>query len=129
LSLALWVTLAAAEFPTRGWKTSTAEAENVDASALEALHQDLASGKHGYVDAVSASSNPGRERKYGFQWWLLPYEGSKSAWAAAALGYGGQFLFVVPEYDLIAVFTGWNIYDRPELDAHLALSRVIDAVR
>jgi CubicO group peptidase (beta-lactamase class C family) len=79
--------------------------------------------------AVIASESPGRERKYGFQWWLLPYEGSKSAWAQAALGYGGQFLFVVPEYDLIAVFTAWNIYGGPSLAAPLALERVIDSVR
>jgi len=79
--------------------------------------------------AVVASESPGRERKYGFQWWLLPYEGSKRSWAQAALGYGGQFLFVVPEYDLIAVFTAWNIYDGPSLAAPLALERVIDSVR
>jgi CubicO group peptidase (beta-lactamase class C family) len=78
---------------------------------------------------VSASSNPERERKYGFQWWLLPYDGSKRSWAAAALGYGGQFLFVVPEYDLVAVFTGWNIYGGPSLDATHALQKVIDSVR
>jgi len=82
---------------------------------------------------VSESTSPavvaGRERQYGFQWWLLPYQGSKSAWAAAALGYGGQFLFVVPEYDLVAVFTGWNIYGEPSLAAQFALERVIDSVR
>ncbi len=79
--------------------------------------------------AVSASTNPQRERKYGFQWWLLPYEGSKRAWVLTALGYGGQFLFVVPEYELVAVFTGWNIYGGPSLDAQLALERVVDSVR
>jgi CubicO group peptidase (beta-lactamase class C family) len=79
--------------------------------------------------AVTASSSPGRERKYGFQWWLLPYKGSKGDLAQAALGYGGQFLFVVPEHDLVAVFTGWNIYEGPALDAHLALSRVVASVR
>jgi CubicO group peptidase (beta-lactamase class C family) len=79
--------------------------------------------------AVVASPSPGGERKYGFQWWQLPYEGSKRSWAQAALGYGGQFLFVVPEYDLIAVFTAWNIYDGPSLAAPLALERVIDSVR
>jgi CubicO group peptidase (beta-lactamase class C family) len=79
--------------------------------------------------AVDATSAPARERKYGFQWWLLPYEGSKRSWVQTALGYGGQFLFVVPEYDLVAVFTGWNIYGGPALGAHLALSRVLASVR
>jgi len=82
---------------------------------------------------VSESTAPaivsGRERKYGFQWWLLPYEGRERSWAQAALGYGGQFLFVVPEYEIVAVFTAWNIYDGPSLAAPLALERVIDSVR
>ena len=30
---------------------------------------------------------------------------------------------------LIAVFAGWNIYDKPELDPRLALERVLAAVR
>ena len=79
--------------------------------------------------AVVASASPGSERKYGFQWWLLPYEGSKRSWAQAGLGYGGQFLLVVPEYELVAVFTGWNIYGGPSLAAQFALERVIDSVR
>jgi hypothetical protein len=46
-----------------------------------------------------------------------------------AWGYGGQFLMVVPSLDLIAVFTGWNIYDHPELDPRVALERVTAAVK
>jgi hypothetical protein len=33
------------------------------------------------------------------------------------------------EYELIAVFTGWNIYGGPTLDAPHALQKVIDSVR
>jgi CubicO group peptidase (beta-lactamase class C family) len=65
--------------------------------------------------------------RYGYQWWLMPY-GDRGARAATCWGYGGQFLFVVPEHDLIAVFNGWNIYDRPELDPQVALARVLAAV-
>lgn len=35
----------------------------------------------------------------------------------------------VPEYQLVAVFTGWNIADIPALDAVMALERVLQAVR
>ena len=28
----------------------------------------------------------------------------------AGNGYGGQYLFVVPEYDIVCVFNGWNIH-------------------
>jgi len=66
-------------------------------------------------------------RRYGFKWWLLP--NGSGGYAYAANGYGGQYLIVVPEQQLIAVFTGWNIYDRPALSPQLALDRVLGAVR
>jgi CubicO group peptidase (beta-lactamase class C family) len=37
---------------------------------------------------------------YGYQWWVDDENG-----AYMALGYAGQFIFVVPERDLVAVFT------------------------
>ncbi len=83
---------------------------------------------------VAASTHPHvrsdwNDFMYGFQWWLLPYEGEGQPHAWAAIGYGGQRLLVVPEFDLIAVFTGWNIYDIPALDPRLALDRILAAVR
>jgi len=36
---------------------------------------------------------------------------------------------VFPKLDLIAVFTGWNIYDKPELDPRFALERILNAVK
>ena len=68
-------------------------------------------------------------RGYGYKWWLLSRKGPTTYDAYAALGYGGQRLIVVPELDLIAVFTGWNIYDKPELNPKVALDRVIAALK
>lgn len=68
-------------------------------------------------------------RGYGYKWWVLARKGPGTYDAYAALGYGGQRLIVVPELELIAVFTGWNIYDKPELDPNLALDRVLRAVK
>lgn len=36
---------------------------------------------------------------------------------------------MLPEYDLIAVFTGWNIYGKASLDDDYALSILLEAVR
>ena len=65
---------------------------------------------------------------YGYQWWVLPQGERRPADAYFAWGYGGQILLVVPKLDLIAVFTGWNIYDKPELDPRVALERVLASV-
>lgn len=66
-------------------------------------------------------------RGYGFQWWSLREPGVPPAFAA--LGYGGQQLIVVPDLELIGVFTGWNIYDKPSLSQNLVLRRLVGAVR
>ena len=85
----------------------------------------------GWVDQTMspAIKDPGWEAHYGYQWWLLPYEDGGQQWAWTGLGYGGQRLLVIPEYDLIAVFTGWNIYDKPALDPQYALARVLESIR
>ena len=71
----------------------------------------------------------GDDWRYGFQWWLVPYGEGEQKYAWTGIGYGGQQLLVVPEYDLIAVFTGWNIYDTPSLDENYTLPIMIEAVR
>jgi CubicO group peptidase (beta-lactamase class C family) len=66
---------------------------------------------------------------YGFQWWLQPWGKSpeKSAWAAR--GLGGQELRVVPEYNLIVVFTGWDLLPPAREPRHDQLERVIAAIK
>jgi CubicO group peptidase (beta-lactamase class C family) len=66
---------------------------------------------------------------YGFQWWLLPYSEEPTKYAYTGLGYGGQRLIVLPEHNLVAVFTGWNIYDKPALPSELVLDRLLMSVR
>jgi CubicO group peptidase (beta-lactamase class C family) len=44
---------------------------------------------------------------YGYQWWRLD-QGDVEIWAG--LGYGGQFLLVLPEHDLVAVANSWHVF-------------------
>jgi CubicO group peptidase (beta-lactamase class C family) len=65
---------------------------------------------------------------YGYQWWLrdgVPAPGSR---LFAARGYGGQLLLVVPSLDVITVFCGWDIFERPPVSTQLFLERVVPAV-
>lgn len=62
-------------------------------------------------------------RSYGLQWWRLDRDGQE-IWAG--LGFGGQYLLVYPQLDLIVVAFGWNIFgDRVQP----ILPAVFEAVR
>ena len=60
-----------------------------------------------------ADINPDNGRKdsgYGYKWWILEDGEGDAPKVYAAMGYGGQFLLVVPELELIGVFNAWNIF-------------------
>jgi len=65
--------------------------------------------------------------RYGLQWWVMPY-GNDNQTALLASGLGGQRMIVIPEHDIVAVFTGWNIYDTPSLHSFKAMQKVINSV-
>ncbi len=78
-------------------------------------------------DSLAGHVDLGGGWKYGYQWWLAPYgDGPRYAWAA--LGIGGQHLFVFPEDNLVVVVTGWHILDETRYAATL-LQKLRPAVR
>jgi CubicO group peptidase (beta-lactamase class C family) len=66
--------------------------------------------------------------KYGLKWWLYPYNDGTSGFAWAGSGFGGQKPIVLPEYDMVLVFTGWNILSGRSLSHRVAIDRSIAAV-
>lgn len=73
--------------------------------------------------------NEGRDPGYGYQWWVPIAEDGVTR-VFAGNGYGGQFLFVAPEQDLIAVFNGWNIHGAAERSTWSSFEeRILPAVR
>ena len=59
----------------------------------------------GWVDAsftARAESTRERERFYGYGWWIRDIAGYRVHYA---WGFGGQFIFVVPQLDLVVVIT------------------------
>lgn len=63
---------------------------------------------------------------YGYKWGLRPY-GNRSKYAWTASGYGGQKLIVIPEYDVVVVFTSWSI-PQTKFTWPIALRRIVEAV-
>ncbi|MFZ1808775.1 MAG: serine hydrolase [Cyclobacteriaceae bacterium] len=66
---------------------------------------------------VTASIQPtfkfNEQRGYGYQWWVPAYQ-DEQVKIFAGNGYGGQFVMMAPEYNMLVVFNGWNIHDRAE---------------
>lgn len=77
--------------------------------------------------ADTTPDDPESNWGYGYQWWLLD-DPTRTSRVIAARGYGGQFLLLAPELDLITVFTGWNIFDRPPSSVKLFLDQILPAV-
>jgi CubicO group peptidase (beta-lactamase class C family) len=73
--------------------------------------------------SVGVVDDPKKPYDYGFKWWLVPESPSRPR-AILRRGYGGQSLLVVPSRDLVAVFTGWNVWERSALSAHFTLDRL-----
>ena len=68
--------------------------------------------------------------EYGYKWWLYHYQyQGEDRVAFAGSGFGGQRPIVLPELDLVLVFTGWNVLPGPpRLSASTAIERVLEAV-
>jgi CubicO group peptidase (beta-lactamase class C family) len=48
---------------------------------------------------------------YGYQWWRVD-PGGTEVWAG--MGFGGQFLLIVPEYQMVGVANAWTLFGQTE---------------
>jgi CubicO group peptidase (beta-lactamase class C family) len=78
--------------------------------------------------SVAPSTSVSAAVKYGLKWWLYPYNDGSSKFAWAGSGFGGQKPIVLPDYDMVLVFTGWNILGGKSLSHRVAIDRAIGAV-
>jgi CubicO group peptidase (beta-lactamase class C family) len=63
-----------------------------------------------------------RDWGYGYQWWRIDARGT-DIWAG--LGFGGQFLLVMPAYDVVGVINSWNVFGGTQRNV---LSAFVDAL-
>jgi CubicO group peptidase (beta-lactamase class C family) len=84
----------------------------------------------GWVEStMKPAFNTGyKGNSYGFQWWLAPYDGGGSKWMLSGSGYGGQYLLIIPEHELVMVFNGWNIFDVERPGKEYLASRIIAGI-
>ncbi len=68
--------------------------------------------------------------EYGYKWWLIHYQhDGEDKVAITGLGFGDQIPMLLPDLDMVIVFTGWNtLPDRPELGVEEAIDRILGAV-
>lgn len=67
---------------------------------------------------------------YGYQWWIPEYTDTGETKIYGGNGYGGQYLMMAPEYNLIIVFNGWNINKESDKSAWRVMQdRIIPALQ
>jgi CubicO group peptidase (beta-lactamase class C family) len=95
------------------------EAEQLAKIGYLYLHDGVWDGKRilpeGWVrDSVTAHvkqvNSSGYD--YGYQWWRVDDLAAADTEVWAGLGYGGQFLIVIPELQMVGVVNSWNIFGR-----------------
>lgn len=67
---------------------------------------------------------------YGYQWWMDTFRrGSESYDSFYAAGWGGQYIFVIPELNMVCVFTGANYNRQPPLSPQRIITEyILDAL-
>jgi CubicO group peptidase (beta-lactamase class C family) len=69
------------------------------------LNEGMWDGKQvvpaGWIKASTVNHSPTPQIYYGYQWWIMPWAGYYSA-----VGARGQYITVLPELDMVVVFTG-----------------------
>jgi len=77
------------------------------------------------VSAIVEDINPGTERVnpgYGYQWYSTG-KGESSIYLGA--GYGGQYIVVSPEFDIVMIFNSWSVHKKAKKSLYRALEEII----
>jgi CubicO group peptidase (beta-lactamase class C family) len=76
-------------------------------------------------DSLTPHMDLGPAAKYGLKWWLYPYGADNKMMAWSGNGFGGQLPMVLPEYDMVVVYTAWNVNPGPGLRRRDAIDRLV----
>ena len=66
---------------------------------------------------------------YGYQWWLRTYQLNTAKYPSfSARGWGGQYIIVFPDFEMVLVFTGGN-YSTPDPVDDMIVRFILPALR
>ena len=65
--------------------------------------------------------NPDYNSGYGYQWWIYRHGKDGKPFMYGTSGWGGQIALIVPELNLVGVFTGWKVYEGPSYESAVNL--------
>jgi CubicO group peptidase (beta-lactamase class C family) len=89
--------------------------------------QIISSAWIGEATRAHAPLGPMWTTGYGYQWWLYRFKcENETVDAYAAVGWGGQRIFVFPTLDLIVVFTAGN-YSTPHGQVYAMMYSMVNA--
>ena len=71
--------------------------------------------------ADTAPDSPDFNVGYGYQFWVFNDGSDGKPVMYGSWGWGGQFALIVPDLDLVGVFTGWNVYDGQDYESTWSL--------
>jgi CubicO group peptidase (beta-lactamase class C family) len=79
--------------------------------------------------SVTPAITVGGTLRYGYKWWLNTYGKDNTIRVWQGNGFGGQYPIIIPEYDMVVVFNGWNILEgQPGLGMRVAMRMLLNAV-
>jgi CubicO group peptidase (beta-lactamase class C family) len=92
-------------------------------------HEKQIVSKEWVSESVTAFTKVGGTTNYGYKWWLNSFGKGKPVPAWNGNGFGGQYPVIIPEYNMVVVFNGWNILEgKPGLRLGEAMQMILNAV-
>jgi len=80
-------------------------------------------------DSVKPHMDLGPNVKYGLKWWLYTYGPDNKYLAWGGSGFGGQRPLVLPEYDMVVVYTAWNVDPGPVMRTKESIDRIVAMIK
>ena len=66
---------------------------------------------------------------YGYKWWLYNYGKNSTDIVWRGSGFGGQTPMIFPEYDMVVVFTAWNILpNMPNTSIRFLVTKILHSI-